>query len=150
MSAADDDAPGSDTTSFRITGELSYLDRNGSEDYFDKKFRERIESKKKRVQQAKLITAIKTPYTATGRIDIEAFDRHVEHQIANGVDGIVVAGTTGEGHLMNWDEHIALIRHAATKYGDQLVIVGNTGSNSTRECIRGTRAGFEAGMHASL
>lgn len=51
---------------------------------------------------------------------------------------------------MNWDEHIALIRHAATKFGDKLAIIGNTGSNSTRENLRGTRAGFEAGMHASL
>ena len=74
-----DTTPGSDTSSFRITGELSYLDRNDTEDYFDVKFRDANLEKKRRVQEAKLITAIKTPYTSTGRIDIEAFDRHVLH-----------------------------------------------------------------------
>jgi len=106
--------------------------------------------KKDKVQKAQLMTAVKTPYTKTGRLDLEAFDKLVRFQIENGVEGIIVAGTTGEGHLMNWDEHLTLIEHAVKQFGDQIVIVGNTGSNSTRECLQATKAGFEAGMHASL
>ena len=81
------------------------------------------------IKQASLITAIKTPYLANGEIDLAKYDELVEIQIAAGVDGIVVGGTTGEGQLMNWEEHLMLIAHSANKYGDKLVIVGNTGSN---------------------
>ncbi|OLF75052.1 4-hydroxy-tetrahydrodipicolinate synthase [Pseudoalteromonas haloplanktis] len=102
------------------------------------------------IKQASLITAIKTPYLANGEIDLAQYDELVEIQIAAGVDGIVVGGTTGEGQLMNWEEHLMLIAHSANKFGDKLLIVGNTGSNNTREAIKATRYGFASGMHASL
>ncbi|MDN3484349.1 4-hydroxy-tetrahydrodipicolinate synthase [Pseudoalteromonas sp. Scap03] len=102
------------------------------------------------IKQASLITAIKTPYLANGEIDLAKYDELVEIQIASGVDGIVVGGTTGEGQLMNWEEHLMLIAHSANKFGDKLLIVGNTGSNNTREAIKATKYGFASGMHASL
>lgn len=102
------------------------------------------------IKQASLITAIKTPYLANGDIDLAKYDELVEIQIAAGVDGIVVGGTTGEGQLMNWEEHLMLIAHSANKYGDKLLIVGNTGSNNTREAIKATKYGFASGMHAAL
>ncbi|TMP70111.1 4-hydroxy-tetrahydrodipicolinate synthase [Pseudoalteromonas sp. S1609] len=102
------------------------------------------------IKQASLITAIKTPYLANGEIDLAKYDELVEIQIAAGVDGIVVGGTTGEGQLMNWEEHLMLIAHSANKFGDKLLIVGNTGSNNTREAIKATKYGFASGMHASL
>jgi 4-hydroxy-tetrahydrodipicolinate synthase len=97
-----------------------------------------------------LITAIKTPYTSTGRIDLNAYEKIVEFQIANGVDGLIVGGTTGEGHLMNWEEHLTLIEYSVDMFGDKLTIIGNTGSNSTREAVQATKEGFRAGMHGSL
>jgi len=102
------------------------------------------------IKQASLITAIKTPYLANGEIDLAKYDELVEIQIAAGVDGIVVGGTTGEGQLMNWEEHLMLIAHSANKYGNKLLIVGNTGSNNTREAIKATKYGFASGMHAAL
>jgi len=102
------------------------------------------------IKQASLITAIKTPYLANGEIDIAKYDELVEIQIAAGVDGIVVGGTTGEGQLMNWEEHLMLIAHSANKFGEQLLIIGNTGSKNTREAIKATKYGFASGMHASL
>ncbi|MGB0495168.1 MAG: 4-hydroxy-tetrahydrodipicolinate synthase [Kangiellaceae bacterium] len=102
------------------------------------------------IRQASLITAIKTPFNEAGKIDIAAFDSLVEGQVAAGVEGLVVAGTTGEGHLLNWEEHLMLIAHAASSFGDKLVIIGNTGSNNTREAIRATEHGFASGMHAAL
>ncbi|TMN84513.1 MULTISPECIES: 4-hydroxy-tetrahydrodipicolinate synthase [unclassified Pseudoalteromonas] len=103
-----------------------------------------------RIKQASLITAIKTPYLANGEIDLAKYDELVEIQITAGVDGIVVGGTTGEGQLMNWEEHLMLIAHSANKYGNKLLIVGNTGSNNTREAIKATKYGFASGMHAAL
>jgi len=103
-----------------------------------------------RLTSASLITAIKTPFLPDGRIDFDAFDRLAERQAAAGVDGLVVTGTTGEGHLMHWDEQIALIAHAAQHFGDRMLIIGNTGSNYTTEAVHATELGFRVGMHAAL
>ena len=52
------------------------------------------------------MTAIKTPYKLDGDVDLESYDFMVEEQIKNGVQGLIVCGTTGEGHLMDWEEHL--------------------------------------------
>ena len=103
-----------------------------------------------RIHSASLMTAIKTPYTSDGELDLDTFDQLAEAQIAAGVEGLIIAGTTGEGHLMDWEEELMLIAHAAHRFGDRLLIVGNTGSNNTREAVRATRFGFSVGMHAAL
>ncbi|WP_042145487.1 MULTISPECIES: 4-hydroxy-tetrahydrodipicolinate synthase [unclassified Pseudoalteromonas] len=102
------------------------------------------------IKQASLITAIKTPYLSNGDIDLKTYDALVNAQIDNGVEGIVVGGTTGEGQLMNWEEHLMLIAHTVTLFSGKLIIIGNTGSNNTREAIKATEYGFATGMHASL
>ncbi len=104
----------------------------------------------KRLKAASLITAIKTPYTETGEVCLQSYDALVEQQIAAGVDGIVVGGTTGEGHLLSWEEHLMLIAHCVHHFSDKLIIVGNTGSNNTREAIKATENGFASGMDAAL
>lgn len=104
----------------------------------------------KRLQAASLITAIKTPYTAKGKVDLKTYDALVAEQIAAGVDGIIVGGTTGEGHLLSWEEHLILIAHSVHRFGDKLLIIGNTGSNNTREALKATENGFAAGMDAAL
>ena len=104
----------------------------------------------KQLKAASLITAIKTPYTATGEIDLASYDTLVQKQIDAGVDGIVVGGTTGEGHLLSWEEHLILIAHSVHKFGDKLLIIGNTGSNNTSEAIKATKNGFAVGMNATL
>jgi len=104
----------------------------------------------KRLQAASLITAIKTPYDANGDICLTTYDALIEQQIAAGVDGIIVGGTTGEGQLLSWEEHIILIAHCVHRFSDRLIIVGNTGSNNTREAIKATENGFAVGMDASL
>ena len=104
----------------------------------------------KELREASFITAIKTPYLESGGIDFQAFDHLAELQIEAGVDGFVVSGTTGEGHLMNWEEHLSLIAHSVYQFGSRVVIIGNTGSNNTREAWRATSKGFAVGMTASL
>lgn len=103
-----------------------------------------------KLKQASLITAIKTPYLENGEIDLATYDQLLEIQIAAGVDGIIVGGTTGEGQLMSWEEHLMLIAHTVSKYKDQILVIGNTGSNNTREAIKATEYGFATGMHAAL
>ncbi|VVA25018.1 PREDICTED: 4-hydroxy-tetrahydrodipicolinate [Prunus dulcis] len=102
------------------------------------------------IKSLRLITAIKTPYLPDGRFDLEAYDALVNMQIENGAEGVIVGGTTGEGQLMSWDEHIMLIGHTINCYGGSIKVIGNTGSNSTREAIHATEQGFAVGMHAAL
>lgn len=102
------------------------------------------------IKALRLITAIKTPYLPDGRFDLEAYDDLVNMQIVNGAEGMIVGGTTGEGQLMSWDEHIMLIGHTVNCFGASIKVIGNTGSNSTREAIHATEQGFAVGMHAAL
>jgi 4-hydroxy-tetrahydrodipicolinate synthase len=51
---------------------------------------------------------------------------------------------------MSWDEHIMLIAHTVNQFGRDIKVIGNTGSNSTREAIHATEQGFAVGMHAAL
>eukprot|EP00854_Cymbomonas_tetramitiformis_P010918 gene10918-12916_t len=93
-----------------------------------------------RTQKLRLITAIKTPYLWDGRFDLLEYDKLVETQIECGVEGVIVGGTTGEGHLMSWDEHIMLIAHTAKNYGDSLQINPYYGKTS----LTGLQAHFNA------
>ncbi|XP_068650909.1 4-hydroxy-tetrahydrodipicolinate synthase, chloroplastic-like [Aristolochia californica] len=102
------------------------------------------------IKKLRLITAFKTPYLPDGRFDLEAYDALMRIQIINGVEGVVVGGTTGEGHLMSWDEHIMLIGHTVNCFGGSIKVIGNTGSNSTKEAVHATEQGFAMGMHAAL
>jgi 4-hydroxy-tetrahydrodipicolinate synthase len=102
------------------------------------------------LRSASLLTAIKTPYLTDGSIDLETYDFLLAEQVRHGVDGVIVGGTTGEGHLMHWEEHLMLIAHTVHRFGDRLKVVGNTGSNNTREALKATEYGFASGMHAAL
>ena len=104
----------------------------------------------KPLKDASLIKAIKTPFGESGEIDLVTYDLLVEQQIQAGVDGIIVGGTTGEGHLLSWEEHLMLIAHSVHKFGGRLRIIGNTGSNNTREAVKATENGFATGMDAAL
>ncbi|CAA7022990.1 unnamed protein product [Microthlaspi erraticum] len=102
------------------------------------------------IRSLRVITAIKTPYLPDGRFDLEAYDDLVNTQIETGAEGVIVGGTTGEGQLMSWDEHIMLIGHTVNCFGGRIKVIGNTGSNSTREAIHATEQGFAVGMHGAL
>lgn len=51
---------------------------------------------------------------------------------------------------MSWDEHVMLIAHTVNSFGTHLQVIGNTGSNSTREALHATEQGFAVGMDAAL
>ncbi|XP_057455323.1 4-hydroxy-tetrahydrodipicolinate synthase, chloroplastic-like [Lotus japonicus] len=102
------------------------------------------------LRSLRFATAVKTPYLPNGRFDLETYDNLVNMQISNGVEGILVAGTTGEGYLMTWDDQISLIAHTVQSFGDKVQVIGNSGSNCTSEAIKATERGFAAGMDVSL
>ena len=96
-----------------------------------------------------IITAMVTPFGADGRIAEGAFAQMVTHLLENGSDGLVVAGTTGEGPTLDDDEKVALFEIAVAESGDAPVIAG-TGSNDTRHTVELTARAAEAGVDAAL
>src|SRR3954454_13984805 len=97
-----------------------------------------------------LLTAMITPFHEDGRIDEAAAVAMARHLLANGSDGLVVCGTTGEAATLTDAEHIGLIRLIAQECGSEGTIIGGTGSNDTRHAVELTEQAVEAGVDAVL
>ncbi len=97
-----------------------------------------------------LITAALTPFADDGSVDQDAFVELVGFLLENGSDGVVVAGTTGEGATLTDDEKLALFQLAVSEYGDSGKIVAGTGSNDTAHTVHLTERATEIGCDASL
>lgn len=97
-----------------------------------------------------IITAALTPFARDGSVDEEAFVALVGHLLANGSDGVVVAGTTGEGSTLADDEKLRLFELAVSEYGDRARIVAGTGSNDTAHTVHLTERATEIGCDAML
>lgn len=97
-----------------------------------------------------LAPVITTFRADTEDLDLEGFRSNVRAHLADGLAGIVVAGSTGEAALLSEDERTALVRAARAEIpGDQWLIAG-TGAESTRQCVARCRAAREAGADAVL
>ncbi|MBI4615248.1 MAG: 4-hydroxy-tetrahydrodipicolinate synthase [Planctomycetes bacterium] len=95
-------------------------------------------------------TAIVTPFAKDGSIDRERFAEQIEFQIAAGVAGIVPCGTTGESPTLTHEEHEEVVRLAVRQANGRVQVIAGTGSNSTAEALRLTRAAAEAGADGAL
>lgn len=87
------------------------------------------------------IPALITPFTAQGAVDEAAFAAHVEWQIAEGSNGLVPVGTTGESPTLSHDEHKRVVELCVEIAGKRVPVIAGAGSNNTREAI-------ELGLHA--
>jgi 4-hydroxy-tetrahydrodipicolinate synthase len=96
-----------------------------------------------------ILTAMVTPFDADGRIDEDAFVALLHHLLANGSDGVVVAGTTGEGATLDDTEKLRLFELAVQEAGDATVIAG-TGSNDTAHSVHLTAQAAELGVDGAL
>jgi 4-hydroxy-tetrahydrodipicolinate synthase len=96
------------------------------------------------------LVAIVTPMHEDGRLDIPRFKSLIDWHIAEGTDGIVVVGTTGESPTVGFDEHKELIHVAVAHAAGRIPIVAGTGANSTAEAIELTESAKRAGAAACL
>jgi len=96
------------------------------------------------------IVAIVTPMQDDGRIDFARFRSLIDFHIAEGTDGIVVVGTTGESPTVDFDEHKELIRVAVEHARGRVTVIGGTGGNSTAEAIELTESAKKARADACL
>ncbi|MCG6952516.1 MAG: 4-hydroxy-tetrahydrodipicolinate synthase [Burkholderiales bacterium] len=96
------------------------------------------------------LVAIVTPMKDDGAIDLVRFRGLIDWHVAEGTDGIVVVGTTGESPTVNFDEHKELIRVAVEHSKGRIPIIAGTGGNSTAEAIELTESAKKAGATACL
>ena len=94
-------------------------------------------------------TALITPLCETG-VDYDAFGRLIDWQIDSGIDGLVIAGTTGEASTLTDEEHREVLRFAIDRIAGRVPAVAGTGSNDTAYAIDMTRFACEIGYDAVL
>ncbi|MCQ2449270.1 MAG: 4-hydroxy-tetrahydrodipicolinate synthase [Clostridia bacterium] len=94
-------------------------------------------------------TAIITPFK-NDAVDYEAFGKMIDWQIEEGINGIVVAGTTGEGSTLTDAEHKEVIRYCVERVAGRVPVIAGTGSNDTAYAIELTRYACEVGADAVL
>jgi 4-hydroxy-tetrahydrodipicolinate synthase len=97
-----------------------------------------------------LLTAIVTPFREDGSVDFDAFQELARHLVANGSDGVVVAGTTGESPTLADGERLDLVRAAVEAIGDGATVVAGTGTYSTAHSVYLTERAHELGADGFL
>ena len=97
-----------------------------------------------------ILTAMVTPFDAGEAVDHGKLAELADHLLANGSDGLVVAGTTGESPTLSDDEKLAMFRTVVSAVGDRSTVVAGTGSNDTRHSVELTRAAEACGVDAIL
>ncbi|WP_017380487.1 4-hydroxy-tetrahydrodipicolinate synthase [Paenisporosarcina sp. TG-14] len=93
-----------------------------------------------------VLTAMVTPFNQQGEIDFIATKALINHLIANGTDGLVVAGTTGESPTLDTQEKIKLIKFVVEVVNGRVPVIAGTGSNDTRASINLTKRVEETGV----
>ena len=96
-----------------------------------------------------MATAIVTPMTATG-IDYEALGRFIDFQIENGINAIVVMGTTGENATIEYEDQKEVIRFTVERVNKRVPVIAGTGTNNTDHVLHNTRNACEVGADAIL
>jgi 4-hydroxy-tetrahydrodipicolinate synthase len=95
------------------------------------------------------LTAIVTPF-CNGKLDEQAFGDLIEWQIANGTNGIVPCGTTGESATLTHQEHHRVVELTVEVVNRRIPVIAGTGSNSTAEAVSLTKHAKQAGADGAL
>ncbi len=96
------------------------------------------------------LVAVVTPMQDDGSLDLGAYRRLIDWHIAEGTNGIVAVGTTGESPTVNPEEHCQLVSIAVEVARGRVPVIAGTGGNSTAEAIELTHFARKAGADATL
>ena len=96
------------------------------------------------------ITALATPFTASGEIDFAAWRRLLDAQLAGGTRAVVVAGSTGEATGLSDQEFAGLIEAAVAHIGGRIPVLAGCGQSNTAKTIAQTRLARESGADLAL
>lgn len=95
-------------------------------------------------------TALITPMLQDGKVDFQRLEKLVDDQIKNGIDALVICGTTGEKSTLRYDEHLKVIEVAAKTCNKRVPIIAGTGSNDTVYSVELCRDAEALGADALL
>lgn len=98
----------------------------------------------------RVITAMVTPFDEDGNVNYEVAQKLAAHLVANGSDGLVICGTTGESPTLSWHEEYQLFQVVKSAVSGKAKILAGTGSNSTSEAIEATQKAAKLGLDGSL
>ncbi len=101
-------------------------------------------------QLGRLLTAMITPFDASGAVDVAEAVRVAQFLVERGNDGVVVAGSTGEGNALETDEKLALFGAIKRGLGSSGTVIAGTGGNNTRQSIELTKAAEALGVDGVL
>jgi 4-hydroxy-tetrahydrodipicolinate synthase len=93
-----------------------------------------------------ILTAMVTPFDQKGDIDLNATRNLVNYLLANGTEGLVVSGTTGESPTLTTDEKVELYKFVVELVGGRVPVIAGTGSYNTRESIHLTQLAEQCGV----
>jgi 4-hydroxy-tetrahydrodipicolinate synthase len=96
------------------------------------------------------LTALVTPFDASGAIDWAAFQRQIDRQIEAGVDGLVPAGTTGESPTLTADERERVVAFVCEKVNRRVPVIAGVGTNATAESVRLAKHALQSGADAGM
>jgi 4-hydroxy-tetrahydrodipicolinate synthase len=97
-----------------------------------------------------ILTAIVTPFDDDLNVDEQAFVDLLHHLAANGSDGFVVCGTTGEASTLSDEEHLRVVELAVRERPEGVSIIAGVGSNDTRHAVHLTERATALGVDAVL
>ncbi|NJP67626.1 4-hydroxy-tetrahydrodipicolinate synthase [Streptomyces spiramenti] len=98
----------------------------------------------------RVLTAMVTPFTADGSLDLDGAQRLATHLVDSGNDGLVVNGTTGESPTTTDAEKADLVRAVVEAVGDRAHVVAGVGTNDTRHSVHLAREAATSGAHGLL
>lgn len=96
------------------------------------------------------LVAIVTPMFDDGSLDLDALRHLIDWHVAEGTNGIVIVGTTGESPTVDLDEHCLLIETTVEQVAGRVAVIAGTGANSTKEAIELTAKAKALGVDACL
>lgn len=96
------------------------------------------------------LVALVTPMDSRGNLDWQALDRLIEYHLAEGTDGIVAVGTSGESATLDMNEHKEFIRRVVELVAGRVPVIAGTGANSTTEAVELTSSARSVGADACL
>ena len=94
-------------------------------------------------------TALVTPFEE-GKVDFSTFGRLIDWQIEQGIDALVICGTTGEASTLNDEEHVETVRYAIRKTAGRVPVIAGAGSNDTHHAIEMSKALEQEGADGLL
>ncbi|WP_288864758.1 4-hydroxy-tetrahydrodipicolinate synthase [uncultured Corynebacterium sp.] len=94
--------------------------------------------------------AMVTPFDSDGEVDLRAGRDLAAHLVENGIDALVLAGTTGESPTTTDEEKVALLKAVREEVGDKARIIAGAGSNNTRHAVAMAQAAHAAGADGLL